>query len=104
MTLDDWYDHDSLIEQVLIDVVTRTVSVKVLAYDGGPGSTKRVSFTIVFEKVDAVNTAADLGELAANTFAGHVNHAKLAEGPGTSYLYLVEGYMSVTAGSAPRLI
>lgn len=102
MTLDDWCDHDSLIEEVVIDILKRTVSVRGLSY-AGPKATARSPFTILFVDVDAVTTAADLVELTANTFAGHVNHAKLSDGPGTSHLYLVEGYISVTAQSRPRL-
>ena len=103
MTPDDWYDHDSLIEEVKIDILKRTVSVRGSSY-AGPGAAARSPFTILFVDVDAVTTTADMVELTANTFAGHVNHAKLANGPGTSYLYLVEGYMSVTSQSAPRFV
>lgn len=103
MTLDDWYDHDSLIEEVVIDVHNRTVSVRGSSY-AGPEAAARSPFTLLFVDVNTVTTAVDMVELSANTFAGHINHAKLAHGPGTSHLYLVEGHMSVTSQSAPRFV
>lgn len=103
MTLDDWYDHDSLIEEVMIDIPNRTVSVRGSSY-AGPEVAARSPFTILFVDVDSVTTTADIFALTASAFAGHINHAKLANGPGTSHLYLVEGYMSVTSKSAPRFV
>ncbi|KRA65374.1 hypothetical protein ASD89_17550 [Caulobacter sp. Root656] len=103
MTIDDWYDHDALIEEVVIDVLNRTVSVRGSSY-AGPEAPARNRFTLLFVDVNTVTTAVDMVELTANTFAGHLNHAKLAHGPGTSHLYLVEGHMSVTSLSAPRFM
>ncbi|WP_156035562.1 hypothetical protein [Caulobacter sp. UNC358MFTsu5.1] len=103
MTPDDWYDHDALIEEVMIDVPNRRVSIRGASY-AGPEAAARSPFTILFVDVNTVTTVADMVELTANTFAGHVNHAKLANGPGTSHLYLVEGHLSVTSQSAPRFV
>lgn len=102
MTHASWEDHDSLLDKIEIDVVAQIVTVHLQSYFGSDRRSREPA-TITFTGVKAVTTAADLLDLAANTFAGHLNHAHLAERGGTSHFYLVEGYIAVTSTDAPQL-
>ncbi len=100
----DIYDdfHDALIDRLEIDFAARQV-VMVLQVHIGEASPVRTPMTITFTTVRGVTTSADLMSLQDNAFAGHVSHAHLADGAGTSHIYLVEGYLAVTADAPPRL-
>jgi hypothetical protein len=89
-------------QSVMIDVPRRTVSLCFLSYPLEEAS-ERVAIEVVFSNVTSVNTVADLLTLEDNYSAGNVNYWHIAEGPGTSYFYLVEGCLTITAGSAPSL-
>jgi hypothetical protein len=54
--------------------------------------------------VDAFLLQADMIAMEANCFAGTVNQWKIAEGAGTSYFQLIEGYLTITSRAAPHLI
>jgi hypothetical protein len=102
MNLDDWIDHhDALIEGLHIDPSRRQVTVRLLSYPG-LSAPQRVPATITFTEVDLVSATVDLMVLADNAFAGHVNQARLADGPGTSHFYLTEGYLAVTSRRPPH--
>ncbi|MGR4862477.1 hypothetical protein [Caulobacter sp. LARHSG274] len=102
MTFDAWNDHhDALLQGLEIDIASGSVSIRLLSYPH-PEASERVAVEIEFSEVTAVNVAADLTELAQNAFAGHVGQARIADGPGTSYFYLVEGYLAVTSKATAR--
>lgn len=99
---DEQSGHDALFEGIKIDAVNNTVSITLLAYPT-EGSAQRVPVAIEFTDVESVAMQADMVRLAENRFAGTVNQWRIAEGPGTSYFYLVEGYLAVASRSPPKL-
>jgi hypothetical protein len=103
MLYDETQGHDAQLAGIAIDILARTVSLRLSAYPT-QGATERVVIEIAFSEVDQVQTIADVVRLRDNHTAGNVNHWHIAEGPGTSYFYLVEGCLLVTARAAPVLI
>ena len=103
MLYDDLQGHDAVLNGVEFDPVKQTVSVRLLAYPELNDS-KRLSIEIAFKDVASVALNADLVSLAANRSAGNVNHWHIAEGEGTSYIYLTEGYIAISSRSAPKLV
>jgi len=103
MFYDEQSGHDALFEGVEIDAVRNTVSIRLRAYPAA-GASQRISIGIEFSDVESLAMHADMIRLAENRSAGTVNHWRIAEGPGTSYFYLIEGYLAVASKSAPKLI
>jgi hypothetical protein len=95
--------HDAQLEEVLIDVISQTVTLRMSAYPD-PLTTDRVPISVMFENVEAVQTVADLAELAVHHAAGHLAYWKIAKEAGTSFFYLAAGCLSVTARTPPVLI
>ena len=101
--LNGWNGHDALVESITIDHIQKSVSVRLLAYrDEDAGD--RNPIELRFSDVESVTTSANLDRIADNSSAGTVNHWHLAEGPGTSFLYLIEGYVAVSARSGVKLV
>jgi hypothetical protein len=103
MLYDDYQGHDSLLEGIDIDTVKYTASIRLLSYET-PGSPERIPITIDFSNVTSMTMQADMIQLANNRFAGTVAYWHIAEGTGTSYIYLIEGYVAVTADTPPKLV
>jgi len=101
--LNDWNGHDALFESISVDPVQKSVSVQLLAYRD-EHSSDRKPIELTFSDVESVTISANLDRMAGNSPAGTVNHWRLAEGHGTSFLYLVEGYIAVSARSALKLV
>lgn len=102
MLYDEMSGHDALLEEVTIDVIGQSVVLKMSAYPDAQ-SRDRVAIVVMFEKVEAVQTVANLQELAKHQFAGHMAYWRIAKKAGTSYFYLAAGCLSVTAKTAPIL-
>jgi len=98
--MDSWYDHDSKFQSITVDVEARCVSVHMLSYPSAEAP-ERLPIRISFSAVTSFTNSADLMQLKAHAFAGHVNEWKLAKGAGTSHFYLVAGYLAVTARQPP---
>ena len=103
MLFDDLQGHDSQLEGVAFDAAKQTVSVHLLTYPE-PNASQRLAITIVFNDVATFGLNADVASLADNQLAGNVNHWHIADGGGTSHIYLVEGYISISSPSAPKLV
>jgi hypothetical protein len=95
--------HDALVDGVEFDAANKTASIHLLAYREADAS-ERVAITILFESVVSLALNADVASLTSNRLAGNVNHWHLAEGEGTSHIYLTEGYIAVSSRSAPQLV
>jgi hypothetical protein len=100
--LNDWNGHDALIESIAINALENSVSVRLLAYPNEK-SKERTPIEVTFLDVETITSNANLDSLSGNASAGNVNHWHLAVGPGTSFFYLVEGYIAVTARKALKL-
>lgn len=102
MLYDDMAGHDALLEEVAIDVIGQSVTIKKFAYPDAQ-SQDRIAIALAFNKVEAVQTTANLKELARHQFAGHVAYWQIVKRAGTSYFYLAAGCLSVSAKTAPIL-
>ena len=100
--LNDRNGHDALIEGIAVDARKKSVSVRLLAFPN-ENSRDRKPIEFIFMDVSSITTSANLDQIEVNSFAGTVNHWHLAEGPGCSYFYLIEGYIAVTSRSALKL-
>lgn len=94
--------HDSQVESITVDVLRQTVSLALSSYPSLDAS-DRVAIEVTFNEVTSVNTLTDLVKLADNHSAGNVAYWHIQKGPGTSYFYLVQGCLVITARSAPTL-
>jgi hypothetical protein len=94
--------HDSQIESVIVDAPLRTVLLRFSSYPSLKAR-ERVSIEVAFEDVTSMSVVADLKQMEDNYAAGNVNHWHVAEGAGTSFFYLIEGCLTITAGLPPRL-
>ncbi|WP_150127026.1 hypothetical protein [Sphingomonas panacis] len=94
--------HDAHLEEVSIDVIGCTVTLKMSAYPDAQAP-ERIPIAVMFGKVESVQTVANLKELGRHHFAGHLAYWEVAKTAGTSYFYLAAGCLSVTAKAAPTL-
>ena len=94
--------HDAQILSVSFDVMAKSVSIRIAGYKSD-NARDRQQATITFEQVTDLLVSADINELLDNHGAGNVNHWHIAQAAGTSYLYLVEGYIAITAAYPPSL-
>lgn len=99
---DEMQGHDSQVESITIDALSRTVSLRFSSYPSFAAS-DRIAIEVAFKNVTSITTTADLVALSINHGAGNVNHWHVAEGPGSSYFYLIEGCLVITAELAPIL-
>lgn len=102
MLYDEQQGHDAQLDAIAIDVLARTVTLRLSAYPA-QDAPKRDAIEIAFTNVVQVQSIADLVKLGENHTAGNVNHWHVADGPGASYFYLVEGCLVVTASDAPTV-
>jgi hypothetical protein len=102
MLYDEQQGHDAQLEAIAIDVLGRIVTLRLSSYPA-QDARERDAIEIVFTNVEQVQSIADLVELEDNHSAGNVNQWHVADGAGTSYFYLIEGCLAVTAGNAPTI-
>ena len=100
MLYDEQQGHDAQIDAIAIDVLGQTVTLRLSAYRTEEAS-ERDAIEIVFRNVEQIQSIADLVKLQDNRSAGNVNHWHIADGPGSSFFYFVEGCLVVTVGTAP---
>lgn len=99
MLYDEQQGHDAQLDAIAIDVLGRTVTLRLSAYPT-PDAPERGAVEVAFTNVEQVQSIADLVKLQDNRSAGNVNHWHVADGPGSSYFYFVEGFLVITAGAA----
>jgi hypothetical protein len=88
--------HDAIIERVNIDFSAASVVIHI-AYYQDHDSQQRVHAKLVFEGVELISGIADLNRLRQNSAAGNINYWRPSESGGTTYIYLVDGCIAVTA-------
>jgi hypothetical protein len=90
--------HDAQLLSVHFDPVALSVELRLALYPTEQ-SKDRIYGSIRFEAVSQFNQLADLAELTQNFRAGNIGYWVPEVGPGTTYIYLVRGLISVTAAS-----
>lgn len=103
MLHDDMQGHDALLDGLDFDPVKGVVSLRLQAYPK-PDASTRTAIVVLFEGVTAVAMHADVASLAGNRFAGNVSYWHMADSRGTSYIYLAEGYIAITAEGVPKVV
>lgn len=91
--------HDAQIESLNVEFAKGKVAVDVLYYSEGAESSGRVPARITFTGVEAFSDVANLVALNEHRGFGNISYWTPAIGPGTTYIYLSSGCLSVTAKS-----
>jgi hypothetical protein len=94
-SLDSIELHDALIKSLSVDFESEVVRVEIEFYPDSE-TAQRVSAVLVFEGVTSVSNILDLARTRSGRIAGNVNYWVPNE-VGTTYLYLVDGCVAVTA-------
>lgn len=98
MNLDAIELHDAIFKGMEIDPLAGTISITLDYYPDSTNSRERSPATILFTKVSQHSQICDLNELQSNARAGNVVSWVPAEAQGSTYIYLVRGFISITAG------
>jgi hypothetical protein len=96
MRLRDINLHDAQISAVRIDYSKRTVSFDLAFYESEEAP-RRTRAVLQFEGVVALSHMADFERLADNFKSGHVQYWVPQPGHGTTFIYLMDGAISITA-------
>ena len=91
--------HDAQISGARIDYSKRTVAFE-LAFYKSEQAPRRTRAILRFEGVSAFSHMADFDRLADNFNSGHVQYWVPEAGHGTTFIYLMEGAISITAKRA----
>jgi|GEM_PF-2350935 len=95
--------HDSLVQDIAIDTLAKTVAIRLLSCPDGH-TRRRVPLELLFQEVEAVTVDADMIALLVDAGAGAVDHWHLADAAGASHIHMAKGHVSVAARQAPELI
>jgi hypothetical protein len=96
--LDEIELHDALLKHIHIDYVSSTVIINIHFYKEDT-SRNREEIIIRFNQVESISQICNFNDLQKNAFAGHVNYWIASNGYGTTYIYLVNGCIAITAAS-----
>lgn len=96
MKIDDINLHDALLKNMHVDYVEKTVSIDIAFY-ADEQSPNRVDATIDFKKVESISQITDFDRLKNNAFAGNINYWIPEKSVGITYIYLMDGCISIKA-------
>lgn len=88
--------HDALLKKLEIDYVRNAAVVGIEFYES-PDASSRKSALITFDGVRSISKICDLERMQKNARAGNINYWAPTRGKGTTYIYLVDGCMAITA-------
>lgn len=92
--------HDAIILEIHTDIIKKLVTHHI-AYYTSTASNSRTYLNLKFQEVSYFSSLIDFHQLHNNHSFGNVNHWKLGS---TSYIYLVEGCIAVTANKVDGCI
>jgi len=92
--LDEIELHDGLIKNMIFDYIARLIVIEVEYYKKH-GDKKRYKGKILFEGVNFATQICDFAVMEKNAFAGNINHWTPAVDEGKTYIYLVDGCISI---------
>jgi hypothetical protein len=90
--------HDALINSVKIDFEAGSVAIDI-AYYASAESRQRVPAVLLFEGVESISQTLSMARVRQNAAAGNINYWVPSDGSGTTYIYVVDGCVVVTAKS-----
>jgi len=89
--------HDAVIDSVTTNYHEKTVTVTIHYYPDQKESRKRIPAKVMFSGVERLSEVSDLLALADNENAGNISYWHPSMGKGTTYFYLTEGVVAITA-------
>jgi len=95
--LDKFELHDAIIHRTAIDYPRKTVQIDIAYYPEPVHAKTRRNASILFEGVRSISHSADFAHLANNASAGNINYWAPASKSGVTFIYLVNGVISVDA-------
>ena len=95
--------HDAQISGARIDYSKRTVAFE-LAFYKSEQAPRRTRAVLRFDGVSALSHIADFARLADNFKFGHVQYWVPESGRGTTFIYLMDGAISITAKRARMIV
>ena len=98
MHIDQLDLHDALVKSLNIDLAAKKVTIELDLYENR-NEGQRKSATIIFNGVKSVNSICDLDRLLDNARSGNVCYWSPSQFDGITYIYLVDGCLSILAKS-----
>ncbi len=95
--LDKFELHDAIIRRTAIDCPKKSVQIHIAYYPEPIHAKTRRSASILFEGVRSFSHSADFVHLADNAGAGNINYWAPASKSGVTFIYLVNGVISIDA-------
>lgn len=95
--LDKFELHDAVIQRTAIDYPKKTVQIDMAYYPEPIHAKSRRNASILFEGVRSISHSADFAHLADNAGAGNINYWAPASKSGVTFIYLVNGVISIDA-------
>jgi hypothetical protein len=95
-TLDEIELHDALLKSMNVDYAAKVATVKIEFFEDAKDRNRKVAL-LIFEEIELVSQISSLERLQENAFAGNVNYWVPAQNGGTTYIYLVDGCVSIKA-------
>jgi hypothetical protein len=88
--------HDACVKKMNVDYISKTVSIDLDFYENS-NSCDRQSGSIIFEGIESISQICDFNRLSHHFDAGNVNYWVPAQRGGTTYIYLTDGCIAITA-------
>jgi hypothetical protein len=88
--------HDARIKKMNADYISKVVSIDLDFYENS-NSCNRQSGSIIFEGVESISQVCDFNRLSQHLNAGNINYWVPAQYGGTTYIYLADGCIAITA-------
>jgi hypothetical protein len=95
--LDKFELHDAIIQRTTIDYPSKTVQIEIAYFPEPLHAKRRRKASILFEGVRSISHSADFAHLADNAGAGNINYWAPASKSGVTFIYLVNGVISIDA-------
>jgi hypothetical protein len=95
--MDTWKDlelHDAIIKRIDVDVAKRSIDIAMEVYPE-PSASVRHPAILRFENVVQSTLNFNFAELALNESAGNVGYWRPSNGPGLTYIYLIDGMLAI---------
>jgi len=88
--------HDALLKKMDVDYVKNVVVVALEFYEDVDAPCRKTAL-ITFEGVESISKICSLERMNQNAGAGNVNYWVPSQPGGTTFIYLVDGCISLTA-------
>lgn len=87
--------HDALLNEVIVDVIKKSVKICVDLY-AESGASVRTKSIVEFTDVESISQMMNIERINKNAFAGNINYW-IPEAGSTTYIYLTDGCIEIRA-------